>query len=143
MIGATVRAGREDGQAAEPPLPALDGPDPLFVQIKRAIARQILRGERRAGDRLPNEVQLAVQFGVSRQTVHEAIALLAREGLLVRRRRAGTFVAMGRQEINPTVDPASMGSARVTRRLSGCGWRLRCGRCAALCWVRYRWRPGR
>ncbi len=98
MIGATVRAKLAEGQAAEPPVPALDGPDPLFVQIKRAIARQILRGERRAGDRLPNEEQLAVQYGVSRQTVHKAIALLAREGLLIRRRRADTFVALGRQD---------------------------------------------
>ncbi|MBP2300958.1 UTRA domain-containing protein [Azospirillum picis] len=74
----------------------MDGRGPLFDQIKRAVAGQILRGHWRAGERLPNEQALSTLYGVSRQTVHKAIALLAREGFLVRRRRAGTFVAKGR-----------------------------------------------
>ncbi|MGA1860021.1 GntR family transcriptional regulator [Azospirillum sp. 11R-A] len=76
----------------------LDGRGPLFDQIKRAVAGQILRGRWQAGQRLPNEAELSSLYGVSRQTVHKAIALLAREGFLVRRRRAGTFVATGRRD---------------------------------------------
>ncbi len=78
--------------------PSLDGKGPLFGQIKRAVAGQILRGRWQAGERLPNEEQLSSLYGVSRQTVHKAIALLAREGFLVRRRRAGTFVASVRND---------------------------------------------
>ncbi|WP_246024475.1 GntR family transcriptional regulator [Azospirillum ramasamyi] len=76
----------------------LDGRGALFDQIKRAVAGQILRGRWQAGQRLPNEAELSSLYGVSRQTVHKAIALLAREGFLVRRRRAGTFVATGRRD---------------------------------------------
>ncbi len=76
----------------------LDGRGPLFDQIKRAVAGQILRGRWQAGQRLPNEAELSSLYGVSRQTVHKAIALLAREGFLVRRRRAGTFVATSRRD---------------------------------------------
>lgn len=86
----TARAGGQQ--------PGLDGKGPLFGQIKRAVAGQILRGHWQAGERLPNEEQLSSLYGVSRQTVHKAIALLAREGFLVRRRRAGTFVASGRRD---------------------------------------------
>ncbi|WP_245636814.1 UTRA domain-containing protein [Azospirillum thiophilum] len=77
---------------------ALDGKGPLFDQIKRAVAGQILRGRWQSGERLPNEAELSALYGVSRQTVNKAIALLAREGFLVRRRRAGTFVATGRRD---------------------------------------------
>ncbi|MBP2232907.1 GntR family histidine utilization transcriptional repressor [Azospirillum agricola] len=100
----TDRGGAERGladRAAAPQpdfRPGLDGKGPLFGQIKRAVAGQILRGHWQAGERLPNEEQLSSLYGVSRQTVHKAIALLAREGFLVRRRRAGTFVATGRHD---------------------------------------------
>ncbi|RUQ68438.1 UTRA domain-containing protein [Azospirillum doebereinerae] len=83
---------------ASGPQPGLDGKGPLFGQIKRAVAGQILRGHWQAGERLPNEAELSSLYGVSRQTVNKAIALLAREGFLVRRRRAGTFVAAGRSD---------------------------------------------
>ncbi|WP_448206924.1 UTRA domain-containing protein [Azospirillum sp. sgz302134] len=75
----------------------LDGKGPLFVQLKRTLARQILTGGVAVGDRLPSEEQIAAHYGVSRQTAHKAIAMLAREGFLVRRRKAGTFVAAQRQ----------------------------------------------
>lgn len=75
----------------------LDGKGPLFTQLKRALARQILRGGLAVGERLPGEEQIAAHYGVSRQTAHKAIGMLAREGFLVRRRKAGTFVAAQRQ----------------------------------------------
>ncbi|KGA25599.1 transcriptional regulator [Pectobacterium brasiliense] len=45
-----------------------------------------------AGSRLPAERQLAVQLGVSRNSLREALAKLVSEGLLVSRRGGGTFV---------------------------------------------------
>jgi GntR family transcriptional regulator len=45
------------------------------------------------GDAIPAERQLGVDLGVSRLTVRAALDELVREGYLVRRRGAGTFVA--------------------------------------------------
>jgi GntR family transcriptional regulator len=45
------------------------------------------------GDAIPSERQLGIDFGVSRLTVRAALDELVREGYLVRRRGAGTFVA--------------------------------------------------
>src|SRR4051812_4372221 len=45
------------------------------------------------GDAIPSERQLGVDLSVSRLTVRAALDELVREGYLVRRRGAGTFVA--------------------------------------------------
>jgi DNA-binding LacI/PurR family transcriptional regulator len=45
------------------------------------------------GDRLPSAPELARQFGVASGTVHAAVEVLRREGLIVRRKGSGTFVA--------------------------------------------------
>ncbi len=45
-----------------------------------------------AGDAIPSERQLGVDLGVSRLTVRAALDELVREGYLIRRRGAGTFV---------------------------------------------------
>jgi GntR family transcriptional regulator len=44
------------------------------------------------GDRLPSEAELCEQFEVSRMTARQAMQLVATEGLVERRRGAGTFV---------------------------------------------------
>lgn len=49
--------------------------------------------EMAVGDALPPERTLAPQFGVSRMTLRRAVEELVREGRLVRRQGAGTFVA--------------------------------------------------
>ena len=45
------------------------------------------------GDAIPSERQLTIELGVSRLTVRAALDELVREGYLVRRRGAGTFVS--------------------------------------------------
>src|SRR5436305_14934192 len=45
-----------------------------------------------AGDAIPSERQLGIDLGVSRLTVRAALDELVREGYLLRRRGAGTFV---------------------------------------------------
>jgi GntR family histidine utilization transcriptional repressor len=64
----------------------------LFDEIRGALTRSIVGGEFMPGDKLPTEAELAVRFGASRPTVNKAIGSLATDGLVVRRKRAGTIV---------------------------------------------------
>jgi GntR family histidine utilization transcriptional repressor len=71
----------------------LDGQGPLYLQIKRAIAEPIVNGRLRPGKRIPPEHELMDHFGTSRMTVNRALHALGEDGLILRRRRRGTFVA--------------------------------------------------
>ena len=53
------------------------------------------------GDKLPNEVELSRQLGVSRATLREAIRTLTAQGVLEVRRGKGTFVAQGLEALDP------------------------------------------
>ena len=50
------------------------------------------------GDKLPNELELSEQLGVSRATLREALRMLIARGVLEVRRGRGTFVARGAEE---------------------------------------------
>lgn len=65
----------------------------LFEQIVEQIQGRIVRGELRAGDRLPPERALAVSFGASRTAVREALKTLAQMGLIEMAPGRGTTVA--------------------------------------------------
>lgn len=73
--------------------PVLDGAGAVYQQIRRAVARPILNGDWKPGARIPSEHELTGMFGASRMTVNKALSSLADEGLIVRRRRSGSFVA--------------------------------------------------
>ncbi|MDS9466466.1 UTRA domain-containing protein [Paracoccus sp. MBLB3053] len=62
--------------------------------IVTEVRRRIVDREWRQGDRIPDEAELAIEFGVARATVNKALQLLAEEGLLERKRRAGTHVTV-------------------------------------------------
>lgn len=64
-------------------------------RVYRHLHGEIVRGRFQTGERLPTEEELAETFGYSRTTVARAIRLLARQGLVERRRRAGSFVRAG------------------------------------------------
>lgn len=72
----------------------LDGRGPIYEQIKRAVTGNIRSGAWPAGHRIPPEESLARHLGTARGTVHRALRELTDDGLLVRKRRAGTFVAV-------------------------------------------------
>jgi GntR family transcriptional regulator len=57
------------------------------------LSRAIARGTYPAGGRLPSEEELALELGVSRATVRDALRSLADRGLIVRRHGRGTYVA--------------------------------------------------
>jgi GntR family transcriptional regulator, histidine utilization repressor len=67
---------------------------PKAQNIANEVRRRIVEREWRQGDRIPDEADLAIEFDAARATVNKALQLLADEGLLERRRRAGTRVAV-------------------------------------------------
>lgn len=68
-------------------------PQPLYVQIKESLKRQILDGEYGPHERLPSENALMNTFGVSRITVRQALRDLLAEGLVFSAQGKGTFVS--------------------------------------------------
>ena len=88
---------------------ALDrnSPLPLYQQIKPHLVR-IADDRRRDHGRFPSESELTRLFGVSRMTVRQAIQELVDEGVLHRRRGAGTFVTEPAVEA-PTGAPSELG----------------------------------
>lgn len=68
-------------------------PSPLYRQLHQAL-RGAIEDQRLAGAApLPAERDIASDLGISRITVRKALDALADEGLVRRRRGAGTFVA--------------------------------------------------
>ncbi len=75
---------------AKDPIQRIDRPLSLVAQVEHVLRDAIAAGQF-PGDRLPTEVELADQFGVSRETVRRACEALQQQGLLVKFRRKGTF----------------------------------------------------
>ena len=71
------------------PLPPPKG----WAAIADEARRRILTRAWAPGATIPSEADLAREWGASRATVNRALQRLAEEGLLIRRRRAGTKVA--------------------------------------------------
>jgi GntR family transcriptional regulator len=66
---------------------------PLYQQLQTLLRDRIENGELRPGDAFPSESELVAAHTISRITVRRAISELQREGLVVTRHGAGTFVA--------------------------------------------------
>jgi GntR family transcriptional regulator len=67
---------------------------PLYIQIEDQIRAWIQQPEyKKEKKKLPNEVDLSKELGVSRSTMRQAINKLVYEGLLIRKKGVGTVVA--------------------------------------------------
>lgn len=64
----------------------------LYEQIVEQIEQSIRDGKLKPGDQLPAERELAVDFGVSRTAVREAVKTLSEKGLVEAYSGRGTFV---------------------------------------------------
>ncbi len=65
---------------------------PLYVQLRDVLAERISAGAWRPGSAIPNESDLAREFGVSAGTMRKALDIMEAERLLTRRQGRGTFV---------------------------------------------------
>ena len=74
---------------------------PLHKTVRSTLAARIAGGELRPGDRLPGERDLSAEFDVARSVIRQALAGLARDGMIVSAYPRGYDV----------LGPASLGSA--------------------------------
>jgi len=70
-----------------------DGVVPVYEQVKRYITDHIQSGKWEAGQRVPSEIELIEQLGVSKMTVNRAMRELMVAGIIVRRQGVGSFVS--------------------------------------------------
>lgn len=94
----------------------------LHQRIRNDISQRILSGAWPPGHRVPSEHLLMAEYGCSRMTVSKALAPLAESGLIVRRRRAGSFVA--RPRIHSVVLDIPDIAAEVSARGEAYGYAL-------------------
>src|ERR1700746_1662239 len=66
---------------------------PAYQSIQGTIVKRLEKGLLKPGDLVDSERELARIHGVCLMTARHALTGLEREGLVVRRRGAGTFVA--------------------------------------------------
>src|SRR5207253_9109358 len=66
---------------------------PAYKRIQGAILKRLESGQLKPGDAVDSERELAKIHRVSLMTARHALAGLEREGMVVRRRGSGTFIA--------------------------------------------------
>lgn len=88
---------------------------PAYQTVATKIAEFIASNDLKAGDRLPTELQLSQQLGVSRTVVREAIKVLVATGQVQARKGSGLYAAdtpptstMASIDISLSVDPTQM-----------------------------------
>ena len=80
-----------------------------YRDIADTIREKIKSGEYTAGQKLPYEYLLCVNYHCNKETMKKALEILVKEGLIIRRRGAGTFVKeLNVSELNETVRRRSL-----------------------------------
>ncbi|MBO6046722.1 MAG: GntR family transcriptional regulator [Erysipelotrichaceae bacterium] len=63
-----------------------------YIEIAESIREKIKSGEYEKGEKLPYEYSLCMTYHCNKETMKKALNILVAEGLIIRRRGAGTFV---------------------------------------------------
>src|SRR3979411_2932374 len=85
---------------------------PAYQRIQGVIRKRIEAGQLRTGDSVASERDLAKIHQVSLMTARHALAGLEREGVVERRRGAGTFVAAPKIHFNKLMSYSEHMSSR-------------------------------
>jgi GntR family transcriptional regulator len=85
---------------------------PAYQQIQTSIIKRLDAGQLKPGDLVESERELAKIHGVSLMTARHALAGLERQGKVLRRRGAGTFVAPPKIHFNKLMSYTEQMSAR-------------------------------
>lgn len=89
----------------------------LPAQVANFVRKQIVQGTLNPGDRLPTEREMALQHGVSRAVIREAVAKLLHEGLVTSRQGVGAFVASPAQATSLVLDQKRLSQPQDFRQL--------------------------
>lgn len=92
---------------------------PVARQVANALAQAIADGQLAPGDPVPSSRDLAAQFGVARNTVLSALAVLSDDGLIETRPGIGSFIGPVAQRQAPTSEVN--GSPTLPFTLTGWG----------------------
>lgn len=88
-------------------------PERLSDRLAALLGQQIAAGVLRPGERLPTEAQLALDHGVSRTVVREAVHQLKSRELVRSRQGSGVFVALEPANRSLAFDPSVLGSVQA------------------------------
>ena len=77
----------------------IDEGRPLFVQIAEAIEESILDGTLAEESQAPSTNELAAFYRINPATAAKGVAMLTDQGILIKRRGIGMFVAAGARDI--------------------------------------------
>ncbi|MCI6159039.1 MAG: GntR family transcriptional regulator [Selenomonadaceae bacterium] len=77
-----------------------------YEAIAQELREKIHHGEYRSGEQLPLEKEMCDFYGVSRITIRRAVDELVKNGLVIKRRGAGTFVkSLKRSDVKELSEP--------------------------------------
>ena len=81
-----------------------------YIIIANTIREKIKNNEYVYGERLPYEHELCILYNCNKQTMKKSLAILVKEGFIVRRRGSGTYV-----KDSKTISPINYSSVIYTR----------------------------
>jgi len=81
-----------------------------YIIIANSIRDKIKNNEYVYGERLPYEHELCTLYNCNKQTMKKALAILVKEGFILRRRGSGTYV-----KDSKTISPINLSSVIYTR----------------------------
>lgn len=77
----------------EEPVQRGEAKKPLYVEIYEKLFQFITDHQYQEGDRLPGENRLAMELGISRTTLRQALMLMTEDGIIHRVHGKGNFIA--------------------------------------------------
>ena len=72
---------------------------PVYVGVYETLYNQIMRGDYLPNQRLKPEPELAKEFGVSRNTLRQALAILREDGLVINLQGSGNYISPNYREM--------------------------------------------
>ncbi|MGO1819146.1 MAG: GntR family transcriptional regulator [Senegalia sp. (in: firmicutes)] len=73
--------------------PTLNDETPIFLQIADMIKDDLVEGLLSEGEQIPSTTELSKFYNINRATAQKGIALLVDEGIVVKKRGIGVFIA--------------------------------------------------
>jgi DNA-binding transcriptional MocR family regulator len=100
---------------------------PVYLQVAAALRAQIAEGTLAPGEELRSEPDLAHDFGVGKDTVRDALAMLRSEGLIETRRGSRSRVRPKPEYSRIGIPPGALVTARMPTPEERERWNLPAG----------------